>query len=281
MSTTGSLSSRQTFETKCKNARANLLLVVAFTVINMVLLIAKSDTYFLFSAYVPYALVAVGMTICGMYPSEYYGEEFSGMEFLSPSVFAVIVAIAVIITALYFLCWIFSKNNRAGWLIAALVIFSVDTLGMFAVEGFALDSIIDIVFHVWVILSLSLGIHACAKLKKIPAEEAEVLEVEQIAEDQENPVNSEIIRLADPDVKARILLEGDALGHTVVYRRVKRVNELVIDGNVYDEIEALVEFAHELKAEIDGHVIVVGFDGGAHSYLKIDGETTAKKLRLY
>lgn len=44
--------------------------------------------------------------------------------------------------------------------------------------------------------------------------------------------------------------------------------------------EALAEFAHELKAEIDGHSIAVGYDGFAHSYLKVDGEITMKKLRL-
>jgi hypothetical protein len=96
-----------------------------------------------------------------------------------------------------------------------------------------------------------------------------------------NLKNSESIRIADSTVKARILLEADALGHAIVYRRVKRVNELVIDGRVYDEMEALVEFAHSLKAQIDGHTIEVGFDGWVHSYLKIDGQTVGRKRRLY
>lgn len=279
MSTPVSSSARQAYETKYKNSRANLIFVVVFTVINMVLLITQSDTYFLFSAFIPYALVAFGMSICGMYPAEYYGEEFADMSFFSPSVFTVLLVIAVMITLLYFLCWIFSKNNRKGWLIAALVIFSFDTLGMFLINGFALDSIIDIVFHIWVVVSLCLGISACQKLKQMPAEEGEVVEAEQTVQ-EECPVNSNVIRLADPHVKARVLLEGNAFAHSVVYRRVKRVNELVIDGNVYDEIEALAEFAHELKAEIDGHSIAVGYDGFAHSYLKVDGEITMKKLRL-
>ena len=76
-------------------------------------------------------------------------------------------------------------------------------------------------------------------------------------------------------------MEADALGRAIVYRRVKRVNELVIDGRVYDEIEALVEFAHSLKAQLDGHLIEVGFDGWVHSYLKIDGQTVARKTRFY
>lgn len=281
MATPNTLSNRQALETRYKNSRANLLLVVAFTVINIILLVTKSNTYFLFSAYIPYVLVDVGMLFCGMYPAEYYDEEFTGMRFLNPSVFAVFLVIALIIVALYFISWIFSKNNKVGWLIFALVIFAVDTAGMLVFMGFGVDGIIDIVFHVWVIISLAMGINACSKLKHLPAQEAYIPETEQTEEVKEIPLNSGIIRIADLDVKSRILLETNALGHTVTYRRVKRVNELVIDGNVYDEIEALVELAHSLKAQIDGHLIEVGFDGRVHSYLKIDGETVEKKLRIY
>ncbi len=281
MNTPNTLSNKQVLETRYNNSRMNLLLVVAFTAINIVLLVTKSDTYFLFSAFIPYAMVTLGMMLCGMFPEEYYGEDLAGMEFFDSTVFAVFLGIAIVMVALYLLSWIFSKKNRVGWLVFALVIFAVDTLGMFAVEGFALESIIDIVFHVWVIVSLAVGIRAGGQLKKLPAEETNVLEWETTVEEQETVINSGIIRNADLTVKARVLLEADALGHTVTYRRVKRVNELVIDGYVYDELEALIEPAHSLNAVIDGHEIEAGFDGNAHSYLKVDGETVAKKMRLY
>lgn len=275
------LSENQILETKYKNARTNLLLVVVFTVINILLLISQSDSYFLFSAYIPYALVSIGMILCGMYPSEYYGEAFLSMEFMSTSVFMLFAGIAIIFTALYFVSWIFSKNKKGGWLIFALVLFAIDTVGMFAFMGFELGSLIDIVFHVWVIISLVSGIKVCSKIKEMPAQDVAVPEIEQMEEHWERTFDSNIKRVADANVKSRILLENNALGHTITYRRVKRVNELVIDGNVYDEIEALVEFAHSLNARIDGHSIEVGFDGKIHSYLKIDGQIVARKLRLY
>lgn len=281
MKTPNNLSERQVLEVKYKNSRNNLLIVVAFTVVNILLLISKSDTYFLFSAYIPYALVVFGMLFSGMYPQEYYEQEFSEMQMLSPAFFAVLLGIALVIVAFYLISWIFSKNNKSGWLIFALVIFSVDTLGMLFFTGVALENIIDIVFHVWVIISLALGINAGSKLKKIPAEDAVVSEIQNTEEDLQNPMDLGVLRVADRDVKQRILLEHEVLGHVITYRRVKRVNELVIDGNVYDEIEALVEAAHSLKAKVDGHLIEVGFDGLAHSYLKIDGQKIAKKLRLY
>ena len=280
-------SDRETLQNKFNNTRLNLLLVVAFTAINIFLLVTNSDTYFLFSAYIPYALVSLGMMLCGMYPAEYYGEDLVGVEFFDKSVFAVLLVIAAIITALYLISWIFSKNNKVGWLIFALVIFSLDTAGLLLLGGFDVTNIIDIAFHGWVIVSLATGINACSKLKNMPVEEAG--EIEESDEEDfeaddyyaESSINSGAIRVADPDVKSRILLEAEALGHVITYRRVKRVNELVIDGKVYDEYEALVESAHSLTARIDGHDIEAGFDGVAHSYLLVDEEEVAKKLRLY
>ena len=281
MSTMNELSNKQALETKYNNSRSNLLLVVVFTVVNLVLLITNSDTYFLFSAYIPYMLVTLGMMFCGMFPEDYYGEEFSGMEFLDTSVFAVFLGLALIIVALYLISWIFSKKNRVGWLIVSLVIFSVDTLAMFALMGFELESIIDIVFHAWIIISLSLGINSYCKLKKLPVQEADASQLQQTEERQEGFANSQTLRAADTNVKARTLIETEVFGHTVTYRRVKRVNELVVDGIVYDELEILIEGKHSLEANVDGHLIQAGFDGAIHSYLKVDGELIAKKVRLY
>ncbi len=274
----GTFYNRQGLENQFKSARGNLLLVVAFTAINIILLVTNSDSYFLFSAYIPYILVSVGMLLCGMFPKEYYGQDFAEMEFFSTPVFVVLLVIALIFVALYLIGWIFSKNNKGGWLIFALVVFSVDTLGMFAFQGFAFESILDIIFHIWVIVCLARGVSAWVKLKNMPIEEVDDSEVEA---ESENAGNTEIIRRADTEVKARILLEDRVLGHRVVYRRVKRVNELVIDGYVYDQIEALVETAHSLKAQIDGHLIETGFDGKFYSYIKLDGEMVSKKFRIY
>lgn len=286
MSTPNTVSNREMLETKHKRSRNNLLLVVVFTVINLILLISKSNTYFLFSAYIPYALADMGMLLCGMYPAEVYGEEFLNAEFLDPSVFAIFIGIALVVVLLYLLSWIFSKKHKVGWLIFALVFFAIDTVALLALWGVQMDSIIDIVFHAWVIISLSMGISANLKLKKLPPEE-ETLEYEELEEGaeteeaEEEPQNSAIIRIADRYAKSRVLLEANEIGHSIIYRRIKRVNELVIDGNVYDEIEALLEVSHSLKAQIDGHQIEVGYDGRFYSYLIIDGQLVTRKLRLF
>ena len=142
--------------------------------INVVLLVTNSDTYFLFSAYVPYLIADLGMLFCGMYPSEYYDVIFADMEILGKDVFAVILGIVAVILVLYLLCWIFSKK-RAGWMTVALVFFCIDTGVMLLLNGIDLDMIVDILFHGWVIFSLAGGISAHKKLVNLPEEVPELI----------------------------------------------------------------------------------------------------------
>lgn len=163
---------RSSLETKFKNSRYNLLLVVAFTLINLVLLISDTDTFFLFSAYIPYGIVDIGMLMCGKYPAKFY-QQNAIAETLDPSAFIGFIIIAAIIVLLYLACWFFSRKVKTGWLVFALIIFIIDTIALVFIFGFESDNIVDIIFHVWVIASLIMGISAGSKLKKLPPEEEE------------------------------------------------------------------------------------------------------------
>ena len=79
------MSPRAALEAKYHASRGNLLLVVVFTLINLVLLLTNSYTYFLFSASLPYVIVDFGMFYCGKYPAELYAD-IPDMVFLDPSV---------------------------------------------------------------------------------------------------------------------------------------------------------------------------------------------------
>ena len=150
--------SREYLENKMKSARHSLLLVLIFTVVNLVLLLADGNTYFLFSASVPYYLTAFGM---GM------DADAGGGVFTTTA-----LVISAIILAAYLLCWIFSKK-RVGWYVAALVLFIIDTallvLLALAFEMLA-DSIMDLVFHGWVVLELCQALVCHKKLKALPPE---------------------------------------------------------------------------------------------------------------
>ena len=180
-------SQRQQLERRYASARMNLLWVVLFTAINIVLLVSNSYTYFLFSAFIPYAIVDYGMIVCGKYPADFYGD-LSQYQFLDSTVLVVLIAVAAVICVLYLLCWIFSKKRRVAWLIVGLVFFALDTVFML-LGGISADRILDIVFHGWVIISLTGGIIAHSKLKKLPAEGpapvAEPVQTEETASGEE------------------------------------------------------------------------------------------------
>lgn len=270
-------------ENQYNSARKNLLAVAAFSLINLILLVVDSFTYFLFSASIPYILADTAKYLCGMYPPEYYDFDYADGLFFSRGVFWVAFVLALLIVAFYVLCFVLSGKNRVGWLITGLVFFALDTVFMFYNYGIAADMIMDIIFHGWVIVILSVGIHAHFKRKKLiesrAASEdadawAELGDVGCLAED------APVYRAADFDVKHRILLQTEQFGHTVIYRRVGKTNELVIDGLVYDDYTASMELPHELTARVDGHEIAAGLTGGSRSYISVDGEIVAKKLRL-
>ncbi len=251
---------RERLQQQYATARSNLLLMLLFTVINIVLLVAQTDTMFLFSATVPYFTMALGI----------YGEN---TIFLG-----ICICVTVITLVLYALCWLLSKKHR-GWMIAALVLFILDTVALAAlylsVDDFT--GILDALIHIWVLYYLILGVVSGKKLSDLPPEQ----DADTVQAAGETPAEVMAPRLAETDVKARILAETTAFGRHIVYRRVKRTNQLVIDGYVYDEMEMLVEPAHVLSATVDGHNVTVGFDGVGTSFIDVDEQRIAKKRRFW
>ncbi len=184
------LTERQVLENKYASACGNIMLVVVFTLINVVLLLINANTYFLFSAYVPYAIATIGVLLCGMAPAEAYTGDLAMAEFLPTSFFVVCLVVAAVIIALYFICWLLARKQKYGWLTVALVLFGIDTLLMLVLAEFDTSMIMDYVFHGWVVVSLIGGISAAAKLKKLP-EEPEAVEAEIPAEATEEAPDAE------------------------------------------------------------------------------------------
>lgn len=151
-------------------SRNNLLLVVGFTLVNMVMVIAGSSSYFLFSASIPYYLTFFGMLYTGKLPADYY-YGVTDFEPLATGFLAIMVVVSVVLVAIYAICWLMSKKHGFGWLIFALISFVIDTIFMFVIVGVSADMILDIVFHAWVIVSLCSGISAAIKLNKLPPQE--------------------------------------------------------------------------------------------------------------
>ncbi len=267
---------------KLKIARGNLFLMVIFTALNVIFAAQGSSLYMLFSASVPYAITLVGADLCGFMPDEYYeayGKPLDG--FLPGSVFIVCIAIAFIIIAAYLLCAFLSKKYTAGFIVA-LVMFSIDTFVLF-IGGIRLDMLLDIAFHIWVIVYLVWGIVYSSKHKKLAGEaEAAILEQREAINDLDpsEKHTSAVLRDADMSIKFRVLAEANAEGHNICYRRIKKVNELVVDGKVYAAITfKFLESRHTLAAQIDGHTISAGFDG-TYSFIAVNDVVVVSKIRI-
>ena len=138
------LSERQLLTNRFNIARHNILVVIIFTLINIFLAVFGDGTYFLFSAFVPYYLAIDGMFSCGKLSEEWYGGSKEEYFFLDDSYLIIMLAFALLILAVYFLFWFLSKNKKRGWMIAMLVFFSIDTLGMIYFWGISIDILMDI-----------------------------------------------------------------------------------------------------------------------------------------
>ena len=157
---------------KVKSGRHSLLMIVIFTIINLVLVWLDSGTYFLFSASVPYYVTTLVKAI---------ENDFSAGAWVNgPTTMRALIFSFVVLTV-YFLCWLFSDKRR-GWLIAALVLFVLDSLAMVLFSLMLYDNlltnVIDLVFHVWAIVDLSQAIWAAGKLKKLPSPLAQAVSPE-------------------------------------------------------------------------------------------------------
>ena len=138
-------------KTKYNNARSNLLAIVVFSLLNLVM-IAVMERYFLFSSY--FSLI---FTTSGVLSYQETGE-----------VLYLIVggAYGVLSVLPYLLCWIFSKK-RVGWMIAGLVLFSIDTLLVLSdLPALGLGIAIDLIIHVLLLVYIAFGVKYGLQLKK-------------------------------------------------------------------------------------------------------------------
>jgi hypothetical protein len=149
------LSPRSGLERKYASSRANLWLVVITSLLNL-FFIAFNNSYFLFSPSMPPLFVELTLLEAGE----------AGVEM---SALVVPFILGIVLTLPYLLCAIFAKKH-VGWMIAALVFFSIDCI--YLVAMYELTSIIiDILFHAWILFYLITGVINGFKLRKMPEEE--------------------------------------------------------------------------------------------------------------
>ncbi len=183
-------------------------------------------------------------------------------------------------------CPIVSKILFIPFLIVSIFAFCLELFGYEKVDGFLSSLQIplnstqilmvgSIIFLIWLPCYALTAYYKETEAKNAAEAEAKA----HIAENFDPGQTDTPLRVAAKDVKCRIFLEKTVGTYRICYRRVKKTNELVVNGMVYDEMTATLEGEHELTAVVDGHNIRVGLDNTNHSYVTFDGETVAKKIR--
>ena len=155
---------------KYRTAQVDLLILVGMTLLNVVLLLTGSSTYFLFSGAVPYYLVFFGMLFCGTYPEMQSDPELLGMVIFPSNAIVWFLLAALLILAVYVVLFLLSRKQY-HFLTAALVLFALDTAAMLYLGGISIDNAIDLLFHAWMLYSLFAGIRAAKVLVSTPVED--------------------------------------------------------------------------------------------------------------
>ncbi len=252
----------RTAAAKYKNSRMNLLAVVAFTAVNVALALAGSDVYFLFSDYLAYLL--------SLYGRIYYEMTEAGGYLVIGGVMAALVLVP------YLLCFFFSKKRR-GWMIAALVLFSIDVviLVLDSIAYFEISMLLDYAFHIWIIVYLAIGVKHGKEALSAPEAMAPAA-----TEEAPQPWEGENDRpVREPAEKYRVLVRALYGVHEIEARRSYGLTELVVDGRVYGVQEGVIETRYTISAQVGGHEIATSLTG-IFQTISVDGAVIAKKLRL-
>lgn len=152
------------------SGRSNLMIMSVFTLVNVLLLVLGGSLYFLFSASVPYFVAVFPWVMAEQNPS------FTAL--ILP-----LTLLAILMLVPYVLAFFLGKDpSKYGWLLAALILFGIDTVGFFVLDGLREDNAINLVFHIWVLVSLAMAVYSAIKLKDLPAEEVEGAVAERASE---------------------------------------------------------------------------------------------------
>lgn len=152
----------QSLDTKYKQKRMTLLLIVIFSVVNLFAL-TFGDTYFVFSSYFTMIIPIFGL--------EFYVATGDSMYLIVTFVLGIISVVP------YLLAWIFSKKTPI-WMIIGTALFGIDTIFLlldipvFLAAG-DFTMIIDLAFHVFILIYLGIGIKQGFDLKREKEAEAQ------------------------------------------------------------------------------------------------------------
>ncbi len=139
-------------ETKYKNMRLVLLVTLILSVVNCITMLI-ANIFFYFSAFLPLIFISIGVMLTETYQTVLF--------------YVIMAVIALASLVPYLLCYLFSKK-KVGWMITALVLFSVDTLLLllWVLMTFDISLMVSLAIHIYLIVLFALGVKYGLNLQK-------------------------------------------------------------------------------------------------------------------
>jgi len=155
---------RLLYQRNIKSGSSNLLIFSIFTIINIILIFIDANLSFLFSAYIPQFMIAIGRAFADTTGS-------NGLLIVF-SVIAGLYVIGCILSAVL-------ANKKTEWLILGAVLVTLDTVLMLidilpSIAAFLADDTVSLVilllFHAWILYYIVNALVSYKKLKMLPTE---------------------------------------------------------------------------------------------------------------
>lgn len=262
-------------------ARLGLLVAIIFSVLNCIFTFFGSVFYSEFSFSFPQAMVDNGRFYTGlMYTAEEYAQMgWSSSDFLAPEFMLLDGGLALLGIGAVTACYFISKKHVGG-MIAAAVLLGADIIFEIYWYDIMLAYTTEYILPGLLLAAMIVGIVSRFRLSFIEwMGETPTAEQTGGAELAPHP-DTAALHAVDYAAKGKIIMIYDIAGYTVGYRRVGRINELIINKMVYDTLDTgAYEQPHELCAYVDGHEFVVGTGADAQAFIRFDGEVVRKKQR--
>ena len=262
---------------------ADATVLALFGAVNLILALCDASFYLVFSPFLPTASYLLGAALA---------ELLGSRTLLTAGIFFAFVTVAV---------WVFlrvraARYHSAMWWITAL--YAVDT-AVLALFSFGLDygiGRVDVFFHLLALFALFSAARAGGVIAKMPEPVPELLGemLLTVAPPPEGlPLGTEVgdappdetdtrpLRAAVP--RRKTFFRVHLFGLAILVTRSRGLTELSVNGQVYAEMEGLLELAYSLTATVEGHRVTVRLTPGrlyGRMILLVDGRL-AGEIRRY
>ncbi len=262
---------------------ADVSILALFGAVNLIMALCDVSFYLVFSPFLPTAAYLYGAALATA-----LGEQ----TLLTAGIFFSLVTVAV---------WVYlrvraTRRHGAMWWIAALYAADTAVLAVFSfTNGFGIGRV-DVFFHLLALLPLLAAAHAGGVIAKTPEPLPELIGemLLTVAPPPEGlPLGTEVgdappdgedtapLRAAVP--RRRKFFEVYLFGLTILVTRSRGLTELSVNGQVYAEMQGVLELAYSLTATVEGHRVTVRLAPGrlyGRMLLLVDGRL-AGEIRRY